>query len=283
MPTVETNDVETYYETYGDGPPLVFVHGAFGDHQFWAEQARPLADDYRVVVYDLRGHGLTGGSELPTYTPALLASDLRGLVDALGLGAPVVVGFSLGGSVAQAYAAGHPDGLSGLVLLGATAPRTLTRMGWFERVVLSRVRARLLGRPRLLGAYTSLTARLYGDGEDHFDEATAERLREAHPDGDPEVPLAEQRKLLDASRRFLKSSVDPVAVDVPALVLYGEHESVIAEHARHLGAVLPVADVQEVPDAGHNCHVDDPDFVRDAIRTYLAAVPGYAADGVASK
>lgn len=62
MPTVRSNDIETYYEQRGDGPPIVFVHGAIVDHSQWEPQLEGLSDEYTTIGYDVRGHGRTGGS-----------------------------------------------------------------------------------------------------------------------------------------------------------------------------------------------------------------------------
>lgn len=126
MPTVRTNDIETYYESHGEGPPLVFVHGAWVDRRMWEPQVAALAGEYRVITYDLRGHGRTGPSAERNYTVELLAADLRALIDALDLERPVVCGLSLGGMVAQLYAVRY-DELSGLVLADTAASTRLTR------------------------------------------------------------------------------------------------------------------------------------------------------------
>jgi pimeloyl-ACP methyl ester carboxylesterase len=102
VPTVATNGVETYYETAGDGSPVVLLHGAGMDGRLWAETARPLADEYRLVVPDLRDHGRTGGSDRAEYSVELFGANVRALVDALGTDRPVVVGHSLGGFVVAA-------------------------------------------------------------------------------------------------------------------------------------------------------------------------------------
>lgn len=52
MPRVRTNGIEADYEEYGAGPPIVFLHGGTMDLRLWAEQARPLADEYRIIVYE---------------------------------------------------------------------------------------------------------------------------------------------------------------------------------------------------------------------------------------
>jgi pimeloyl-ACP methyl ester carboxylesterase len=66
MPTVAVNGVETHYEAYGDGPPLVLLHGAGLDGRLWAEQARPLADEYGS---SFRICGATGDPAAPIAAP----------------------------------------------------------------------------------------------------------------------------------------------------------------------------------------------------------------------
>ena len=96
MPTVRTNDIETYYERRGSGPPLVFVHAAILDHAQWDPQVDALSDQYTTVAYDVRGHGRTGGSARNRYSIDLFADDLDALITALDLDDPVVVGLSTG-------------------------------------------------------------------------------------------------------------------------------------------------------------------------------------------
>lgn len=59
MPTVQMDDIETYYEVSGDGPPIVFIHGALSDHIAAAQQLEAFSDTYTAIAYDLRGHGDT--------------------------------------------------------------------------------------------------------------------------------------------------------------------------------------------------------------------------------
>ncbi|WP_158601445.1 alpha/beta fold hydrolase [Halosegnis longus] len=122
MATVTANGTELCYETAGEGPPLVLLHGTMMDGRPWAELARPLADASRLVVPDLRGHGRTGGSERDSYSVGLFADDVHALVTELDLGAPVVVGHSLGGFVALCYAARYTDACAGFVTLGQRCP-----------------------------------------------------------------------------------------------------------------------------------------------------------------
>lgn len=105
-----------YYRCDGDGPPLVLAHGVGDSARCWGRLPADLAaEGYAVVAYDARGHGRSdapaGGYDLTT-----LATDLAGLVEALGLDRPVLVGHSLGASTAALLAATRPGLLRCLIL-----------------------------------------------------------------------------------------------------------------------------------------------------------------------
>lgn len=125
MPVLEIDGVRTYCEESGSGPPLVLVHGLGGSTALWSKVVPSLAEEFRVVAYDLRGSGrtpATGGTTL-----AELVGDLRGLIDRLDLGRPLVMGHSIGGSIALAHAAAHPEQVCAVV--GVGAPSELPEAG----------------------------------------------------------------------------------------------------------------------------------------------------------
>ena len=272
MPTVRTGDVETYYERRGEGPPIVFVHASILDHSMWDEQAAALADDYETLVYDLRGHGRTGGSAVPAYSMDLFAEDLDALLAALAVERPVLCGLSMGGLVAQTYAAKYPDRVAGLILADTFTPRILTRGEWFlRRIVLNALipPVRLVGYERVEKANVWLNERLFsGVGGDY---GNVERLRETGP----KMATDEFAKVIRAMTRFHEESVDLSAIAVPTLVLYGEHElPFVKRHAAELAARLSDVEVDEVPDAGHASNLDDPDYFTAAIRSFLGRIYG---------
>jgi pimeloyl-ACP methyl ester carboxylesterase len=271
MPTIRTNGVETYYERRGSGPPVVFVHGAILDHSQWDPQTEELSDDYTVLAYDVRGHGRTGGSALPSYSVELFAEDLRALVDALELDRPVVCGLSTGGCIAQVYATRYPDQLSGLVLADTFAPPLLSRGEWLQRSVLLRATVpfvRLLGYERVERAMVWLQERLAGEGVSG-DYGNVEALRARGP----RMTTSEFAKVVRAVASFHETELDLADVAIPTLVLYGEHEpAFIRHHSLRLGEGLPDASVRMVPGAGHASNMDDPDFFSGALREFLADV-----------
>lgn len=114
------NGTRLHYRQAGQGPHLVMVHGLAANLAFWYLKAVPaLARDYRVTVYDLRGHG---NSDMPEngYTPENMAADLGALLDHLGVEQADLVGHSYGGAVALEFAARHPGRVRSLTLADAT-------------------------------------------------------------------------------------------------------------------------------------------------------------------
>jgi pimeloyl-ACP methyl ester carboxylesterase len=116
---VET-DVRLYYETFGSGEPLVFVHGGGMSHEFWEQQTYTFADRYRVIAYDLRGHG---ESDKPPHGHQFqrFVQDLEALLKHLGVGRVTLICHAVGGYVGMLYALRNPQLLSRLVLVSSSA------------------------------------------------------------------------------------------------------------------------------------------------------------------
>lgn len=267
MPYAETNDIETYYESYGEGPPLVFVHGAWVDRRMWEPQVAALAGEYRVIVYDLRGHGRTGSSPERNYTIELLAADLRALIDALDLERPAVCGLSLGGMVAQLYAVRYND-LSGLVLADTAVSTRLTRSDRLQSLLFPKWS--MTGTVRLLGPerYVDWAFRLarYTRSADWFgrDPEVGEYVRGTMAGFDTRSFNA----VFDAIYGFRET--DLAAISAPTLVLNGEFESrSVFEHAAHVERTVPDARSAVIPDAGHTANMESPAAFTRELRGFL--------------
>ncbi|MGH7785457.1 MAG: alpha/beta fold hydrolase [Candidatus Binatia bacterium] len=109
------------YEITGEGPlTIVLTHGLAASQATWAAQVAALAPRYRVLTWDLRGHGGSGPSEAPC-TLGDLAGDLGEVLDRAGIERAVVLGHSAGGVVAMQFALDHPQRTAGLVLVGTAS------------------------------------------------------------------------------------------------------------------------------------------------------------------
>jgi len=119
LPHVDVGSgVELYYEDFGSGRPLVFVHSGAATHDMWDHQVYHLTERYRTVVYDHRG---VGGSSKPRdgYTVQQLADDLYALIHALELSDVTLVSHGLGGHVLLRCLATYPDAAARVCLVSA--------------------------------------------------------------------------------------------------------------------------------------------------------------------
>lgn len=117
MPLINLENVRLYYEVRGQGPALVLAHGHACGVRSWDPQLRGLTDQYRVIVYDARGQGLSEAPlETSAYSQEHMVDDLCGLMDHLRLRTAAVGGLSMGGNVALNFAFVHPERVSALIL-----------------------------------------------------------------------------------------------------------------------------------------------------------------------
>lgn len=117
--TVEVNGIEMYYEIYGEGEPLLLLHGFNGSHGVWAEFIPELAKSYQVIAPDLRGHGRSTNPS-NEFTHRQSAKDVLALLDKLGLKKVRAMGISTGGMTLLHLATQDRERLQAMALIGAT-------------------------------------------------------------------------------------------------------------------------------------------------------------------
>ena len=116
MPIVKVNDININYEIHGQGEPLIFICG-FGQPLEWFYHILPsFEENLRCVLFDNRGTGKTDAPDI-SYSPEMMADDVAGLMDAIGLTKSHILGHSMGGCIAQQFAIRYPDRVSKLILL----------------------------------------------------------------------------------------------------------------------------------------------------------------------
>jgi len=119
---VDVNGINLYYETHGQGRPLVLLHGGLGSGEMFGPTLPALAENHQVILPDLQGHGRTADVDRPIDI-RLMADDIVALIDHLGLEKPDVVGYSLGGGVAFFTASKYPEKVGKLVMAAAHVRR----------------------------------------------------------------------------------------------------------------------------------------------------------------
>jgi 3-oxoadipate enol-lactonase len=244
----------------------VLVHGLGGTAAvLWKHLAPELEGDFTVVTYDLRGAGRSAVLPGP-YTLEDFVGDLRSLVEELGLVRPALVGHSLGGTIALAYAAAHPEEVSAVVAIGGpTDLPDAAREGMRDR------------------ATTVEAAGMEAVAETVATNGTAPSFREAHPDdflelvrmleaNDPAGYAATCRAIaeLDLAGRL-------ELIQAPVLLLGGDLDGVASPAAQAVTARrIASARYVEVPDCGHILPWEKPDILRDEVLSFLrshASVP----------
>ena len=116
MPKLRLHDVDIYYEVTGEGEPLLFIHGLGSNSRAWEMQVPVFSEHYKVITFDIRGHGQSGKSP-GTYSIETFVADTVELMKSLGLGPAHVVGHSLGGMIGLQLCTGMPEMVKSLVIV----------------------------------------------------------------------------------------------------------------------------------------------------------------------
>lgn len=273
MPSVTLPDGATLnYEIAGDGPPLLLITGTTASIGLWTPAVlEALAAEHQVIAYDHRGMGGSSPSTDPV-TTASLAADAAALLDALGIGAAHVIGWSLGSTVAQELALARPDLVASLVLYG-----TWARVDGFQRSVLVGLRA-----PWAYGDIESAFAALgiafspqlldRPDFPDLF--ATFVPL---FPQTADQVTMTVHQWDADLAH----DSLDRLpAITAPTTVLVGEQDLLTPSwQSKVVADAIPGAEYVLVPGPGssHGMHVERPDDWLGHVTAHLTRVVGAAA------
>ena len=116
---VNANGINIYYESFGSGKSLIFLHGSMGTGKVWKPYVPILLNDFNIILPDLRGHGKTENPD-KAIDLHLIADDIVALIEALKLEKPFLCGWSGGGDVSLDVAIRYPDCVSGLIVGGVT-------------------------------------------------------------------------------------------------------------------------------------------------------------------
>ncbi len=241
----------------GDGPAVVFIHGAAHDHTIWVMPARYFArHGHRVVAPDLPGHGRSDGPPLTTIDA--MADWTAELLDHLNVATAAIVAHSMGSLVAQSLAVRHRPRVSALALLGTSVPMPVT-----ERLLGAAQRDEPAATDMANGWSYSPRGRLGGNANPGvWMLGGGARLIERAGPGVHHADLA-------ACNGFRG---DPASIDVPTLVIVGEADQMTsAKSGRAVAAAIPNARLVTLAGCGHAMLSERPNEVLDALIGAVAA------------
>jgi len=253
----------TAYQVTGKGEPVVLIHGVGLNKDMWGGQVVSLAEQYQVITYDMLGHG---ESAMPHADTGLegYAGQLLELIDHLGLARVHVVGFSMGGLVARAFAVHYPEHLASLVILNSVFARTPEqRAGVVER---TRQAAEFGPNANAEAALARWFSREYLAAS----HAQVDNIRRTLASNDPQGYLTTYS--LFATQDMYRAD-DLPALSVPTLVATGELDAgSTPEMARQLAARIPGAQVAILAEQRHMMPVESPRLVNQLLVGFLANV-----------
>ncbi|WP_254863853.1 alpha/beta fold hydrolase [Halovivax gelatinilyticus] len=257
--TVDANGIEVRYYRSGDGPPIVMAHGMFDDGRRWLPLGSTLSDSFDVVAFDARGHGRSDAPETG-YDIETRTADLFGLVDALSLDDPILLGHSMGAATVAWAAASRPTVPRGLILVDPSHYRSEPPVSEAE------LRDAALDRLSASKAL-SVEERIAADDLDEpFGTRHARRLAEAVDACSPNVAN-------------LAQGCDPICeafpdITCPTLVLRRDLD--VDERVPDLRVADRLDDgrLVHVPHAGHYVFRDANDAAVAELRTFLARIDG---------
>lgn len=237
-----------------DAPPIVFVHGAMMGRSVWSPQIERLSSSFRCVTVDLPGHGTRRDRG---YTLESAAAGVVEAIDQAAGGRAVLVGLSLGGYTAMAVAGSHPGKVRGLVIAGSTRePDGFSRLAFLVYAYGLRVAPEPAVRAVALAWFRrrygpAVAAAITAGG--HFAKGGSGAVR---------------RLVGGRFRDRLKAYGGPI------LVLNGSMDLVFRIGARRFLSGVPGVTNRMLPGAGHLSNVDAPEAFTEAVREFVATLPG---------
>ncbi|MCK4273585.1 MAG: alpha/beta fold hydrolase [Dehalococcoidales bacterium] len=247
MPKVKAGDINIYYEVHGEGEPLVFINGAGAT----IEGARMLipvySPEYRLVLFDNRGAGQSDKPDVP-YTIEMMAGDLAGLLDAIGIDSAHIRGISMGGMIAQEFTLRYPKRVGSLILAS-------TYCGGPHSIPMDAYTMRLIDMEQM----QKLTP------EERVKEILRLGMTQEFIDKNPGFFQQMEEFLMENARQFIMATSKQLPavlnhdtyeqlpeIKSPTLVIAGDADQMIqTENSRILASRIPGAELVIFPNTGH--------------------------------
>jgi pimeloyl-ACP methyl ester carboxylesterase len=235
----EANGIKVHYAIYGQGSPVIFLHGGLANTDYWGNQVPAVAAHHTVILMDSRGHGRSTRDARP-YGYDLMADDVVALMDVLKIPKADVVGWSDGGILGLDLAMRHKDRVGKVF---AFAANTVTS-GVIEGVEKNPTFAAYIERAGHEYAEHSATPKEYDAFVDQISKM-----------------WADQPNWTDDQLK---------AIDTPVLVVDGDHDEAIKRaHTEYIAATIPHAGLLILPNVSHFAFLQDPDQFNFAILHFL--------------
>ena len=250
METMHVNGIRLTYERRGTGTPMVLLHGFPLDHQIWEDVVPLLADSFELIIPDLRGFG--GSSTVDSfYAMEDFAADIAALLDQLEIQKAAIVGHSMGGYVALAFARLYPERVTGLGLISsqvlADAPDR--KEGRYKSA--AEVADKGIG-----SVVAAMTTKFTSDAR--LQDVAKQVMEQQQP--------AAYIGALKAMAERVDSSPLLSSLDFPVVLVHGDADALIPiDRAREVKAAVQGAHLVEISGAGHMPMMEAPQKTAEAL------------------
>jgi len=271
LKTAQVKEGTIFYGVAGEGPPVLLIHGFGGEIWVWEKQVSPLSKRYRLYIPDLLGHGYSDRPKID-YTPALFIDSIREVMDQLGVQRAHLVGNSMGGGIAWAFALTHPERVEKLVLIDSIPPDLVpeVRNPSFRRFLAIR---KLPLLPQLAVALhtrgmlrATLMEMVFNDRL--ITDAVVERQYQiGRIEGTAHVMTSTARQVEEVKR--YAGALETLGA--PTLIIWGEQDEVFpVAVGKQLHASIKGSELLVIKGSGHMPMWEHPDETNQAILEFLS-------------
>jgi esterase len=242
--------MQLFYQQYGEGHPLIILHGLFGMSDNWVSHARRLAEDFSVYVVDQRNHGKSGRHEVFNYTA--MADDLLEFMETHSLASAHILGHSMGGKTAMEFALEHPEMVDRLIVADISAAEYNHRHDIIIEAMLSvdleKFTSRTYVEKELQKTIPDAAIRLFLLKNLYWKDRTSLGWK------------ANLEVIMENLHEVFRAIDAPVPFTRPTLFIRGSNSPYIQQkHLPRIKKLFPHSMVETIEDASHWLHAEKPD------------------------
>jgi len=265
MPIAKVSDINIYYEIDGKGEPLVLIYGYVGHSGLWFRQIPVLSKKYRVIAFDNRGVGRSDKPDIP-YSMTMMAEDIAGLLDIIGVDASHIFGISMGGMIAQHFALNYPRKVLSLILgctycggVHSIQPEPESVAALFDFESMKNMTPEEITRQAMPFLYSQ---EFIEKNPDIIEERVAKQL---------EYPTPDYGAMRQAGAIMGHDTYELLPkIELPTLVISGDNDRLIpVENSRILASRIPGAELAIIKGVGHEFFIEDAEEVNKTILDFL--------------
>jgi len=267
MSTINLNGINLNLEIYGDGPPLIALHGFTGSSSTWHPLAQAIQSTNTIFAVDLIGHGASSKPRNSArYSMERTVEDLLTMLNILGLPRANWLGYSMGGRIALSLGLQAPDKCTSLIL-ESTSPGIKDASSRRARVNTDEDLAMLL-ESQGIAAFESLWASLpLWASQARLSNETKQSLKSQRLSNDPQALAASLRGIGSGRQPYVGDKVSSLAV--PTCFIAGEEDEQYRRLALSMAREVKKGKAVIVANAGHALHLEQPETFQKTISAFL--------------